>query len=262
MIHKDNTPTFNVNRRIDTYKDFINNKQKEKEELEKMDRTEIPNSDTNHQIIGNKRHKYNKVSHKIDDISPEEIDDKLDTIKNENASNLEVLDLSTNYFDLKPDLNGDFSMEMIDEEDFDLDAETYMEKLTDYMFTIYERNFKSIIPFDFQLNKGEYIIARNYSYHTDSFDMDLTCDYNELLNWLSSYINNFEFILFIKEYNKSVNGYISFEPHTKQAFIDAINDEIHKAFISVYNYEYNKRELLESDKDEIQNYILENYINW
>ncbi|MCK9476949.1 MAG: hypothetical protein M0R46_13560 [Candidatus Muirbacterium halophilum] len=261
MIHKDNTPTFNVNRRIDNYKDFINNKQKEKEELEKMDKTEIPNSDTNHQIIGNRRHKYNKVSHKIDDLSPNEIDDKLDTIKNESVNDMTTLELSTNYFALKPDDN--FNIDIIEDDDIELEYDIYLKEVTDYMFTIYERNFKSIIPFTFKLIKGDYHKVKNYNYNnTDSLDMDMICDFNKLLEWLNTYTDNFDFIMFIKEHNKSTDGYVSFEPTSKSAFISAISTDINKALVSVFNYEYDKMDLLDDNISEIQNYILEHYKEW
>lgn len=80
MTYKDNTPTFNVNRKVVNFKDFLANMDDEKEELKKMNRQNKPNSDEHQQHIGNSRYKYNKVTHKMDDLSPEEIKDKINSI--------------------------------------------------------------------------------------------------------------------------------------------------------------------------------------
>ena len=85
-MNKDNTPTFNVNRNVVNFKDFSDNIENEKEELKKIKRSTIPNSE-HQQHPGNKKYKYNKVSHKMDDMSPSEIDDKIDAIENESTIN-------------------------------------------------------------------------------------------------------------------------------------------------------------------------------
>ncbi len=82
MPYKDNTPTFNVNRKVVNFKDFLANKESEKEELKKVRRSTDPNSEEQ-QHIGNSRYKYNKVTHKMDDLSPDMIDDKIDSIESE-----------------------------------------------------------------------------------------------------------------------------------------------------------------------------------
>ena len=51
-----------------------------KDELEKMDRQNKPNSDEHQKNMANSRYKYNKVTHKMDDLSPEEIKDKINSI--------------------------------------------------------------------------------------------------------------------------------------------------------------------------------------
>ncbi len=79
MPYKDNTPTFNVNRKVVNYKDFLSNVEAEKEELRKVTRSTKPNSE-DQQHLGNSRYKFNNVTRKMDDLSPEQVQDKLDSI--------------------------------------------------------------------------------------------------------------------------------------------------------------------------------------
>lgn len=78
MTYKDNQPTFNVNRRVVNFKDFLANPVGEKEELQKVRRSTKPNSE-DQQHLGNSRYKFNKVTRKMDDLSPAEIEDKIDS---------------------------------------------------------------------------------------------------------------------------------------------------------------------------------------
>jgi hypothetical protein len=78
MTYKDNTPTFNVNRKVVNFKDF--NKDSEETELKKIKRQNKPNSERQ-QLIGNPRVKYNKVTHKLDYLNPGYIEDKIDAIE-------------------------------------------------------------------------------------------------------------------------------------------------------------------------------------
>jgi hypothetical protein len=81
MTFKDNTPTFNVNRKVVNFKDFSKDIESEKEELDKIKRQNKPNSERQ-QLIGNTRIKYNKVSRKMDwNISPDMIKGKIDAIE-------------------------------------------------------------------------------------------------------------------------------------------------------------------------------------
>lgn len=90
MTYKDNTPTFNVNRKVVNFKDF--NKDAEEAELKKIKRQNKPNSERQ-QLIGNPRTRYNKVTHKLDTDSPAYIQDKIDAL-DVNESHIEevVLD--------------------------------------------------------------------------------------------------------------------------------------------------------------------------
>jgi hypothetical protein len=83
MTYKDNTPTFNANRKVVNYKDFIANKEDEKSELEEIERTNKPNMSDTQQFIGNKRYKYNKVTRKIEEISPDELEDRIRSLEEE-----------------------------------------------------------------------------------------------------------------------------------------------------------------------------------
>lgn len=76
MTYKDNTPNYNVNRRVVNYKDFINNFEAEKDKLKSVKRSFMPNSDRQ-QFVRNSRTEYNPVTHKLTDYTEEEIDDTL-----------------------------------------------------------------------------------------------------------------------------------------------------------------------------------------
>ena len=81
MTYKDNTPTFNVNRKVVNFKDFLANPNAEKEELEKMDRQNKPNTDDQQKNMANSRYKFNNTTRKMDDLSPAEIEDKIEAIE-------------------------------------------------------------------------------------------------------------------------------------------------------------------------------------
>ena len=78
MNYRDNTPTYNVNRKVANFKDFSSDG--EKEELTKMDRQNKPNSDEYQKNMSNSRYKFNKVTRKMDDLSPAEIQDNIEAI--------------------------------------------------------------------------------------------------------------------------------------------------------------------------------------
>jgi uncharacterized membrane-anchored protein YjiN (DUF445 family) len=81
-MNRDNTPTFNVNRKVANFKDFLENEPSEMEELTKIKRQTKPNSTDGQQIIGNHKVKYNKATHKLDtNLDPEMIDDKIDALE-------------------------------------------------------------------------------------------------------------------------------------------------------------------------------------
>jgi hypothetical protein len=79
--------SYNVNRKVATFGDFSNNIESEKEELKKVRRSTVPNTDDQQQHIGNGRYKFNKVTRKMDDLSPKEVQDKLDAIEDLEETN-------------------------------------------------------------------------------------------------------------------------------------------------------------------------------
>ncbi len=86
MTYKENTPTFNINRKVVNFKDF--NKDSEETELKKIKRQNKPNSERQ-QLIGNPRAKYNKVTHKLDfDLNPAYIEDKINSLKESNIEDV------------------------------------------------------------------------------------------------------------------------------------------------------------------------------
>lgn len=87
MTYKDNQPTFNVNRKVVNFKDFLANPNAEKEELKKMNRQNKPNTDSQQKNMANSRYKFNKTTHKMDDLSPAEIKDSIEAIEELEESN-------------------------------------------------------------------------------------------------------------------------------------------------------------------------------
>ena len=86
MPYNQNDPNYQTkNSRISSFNDFNLNIDKEKAELKKMKMSTIKNDSELHRIPGNRKFKFNKVTHKIDDISPDEINDKLIRILNQFA---------------------------------------------------------------------------------------------------------------------------------------------------------------------------------
>ena len=80
MTYKHNTPTFNVDRKVVNFKDWAANYDSEKEELKKMKRGTKPNSERQ-KFFADKRAKYNPVTHRNDFMTPDEVEDKLDAMK-------------------------------------------------------------------------------------------------------------------------------------------------------------------------------------
>ena len=93
--------SYNVNRKVVTFGDFTNNIESEKEELKKVKRSTVSNTDDQQQHIGNGRYKFNKVTRKMDDLSPEEVQDKLDAIDEleESVNNNSMYPVISDNFD-------------------------------------------------------------------------------------------------------------------------------------------------------------------
>ena len=103
-MDRDNTPTFNVNRKVANYKDFLANPNAEKEELEKMDRQNKPNSDEKQKNMANSRYKFNNTTRKMDDLSPAEIEDKIDAIEELEGTN-ESIDIEDKKIEICNSIN-------------------------------------------------------------------------------------------------------------------------------------------------------------
>lgn len=107
MTYKDNQPTFNVNRKVVNFKDFSANPNAEKEELEKMDRQNKPNTDDQQKNMSNSRYKFNNTTRKMDDLSPAEIEDKIDAIEEleEGVNNDSLYAISDSFNKVSQELN-------------------------------------------------------------------------------------------------------------------------------------------------------------
>ena len=86
MTYKTNTPNYK-SRNVNNFSDFLDNIDSEKEELKDLKRSINPNSDNNQKYPKNSKFKFNKVTRKMDDLSLDEIDDKIDSIS-ESKDNL------------------------------------------------------------------------------------------------------------------------------------------------------------------------------
>lgn len=76
----DNTPTFNAgNRKIVNFKDFLADPKAEEQELKDIKRSFSDNE--NDQGLQQHKYKYNKVTHKLDDMVEDEVDDSLDAFE-------------------------------------------------------------------------------------------------------------------------------------------------------------------------------------
>ncbi len=82
MPYNPNDPNYQTkSSRVLNFDDFDKNINKEKEELKKMNRSSVkPDSEIN-QTPGNLKFKYNKVTHKMDNISKSEIEDNIEAIE-------------------------------------------------------------------------------------------------------------------------------------------------------------------------------------
>jgi hypothetical protein len=107
MTYKDNTPTFNVNRKVVNFKDFLANPNAEKEELKKMDRQNKPNTDDQQKNMSNSRYKFNNTTRKMDDLSPAEIEDKIEAIEGleEGINNDSMYAISEYFSKIKNEMN-------------------------------------------------------------------------------------------------------------------------------------------------------------
>lgn len=69
------------NSRVLNFNRFSSNLKKEKDELQKMAGMSVKNDDEKHQVPGNTSYKFNKVTNKMDDMTPAEVKDKEEAIE-------------------------------------------------------------------------------------------------------------------------------------------------------------------------------------
>lgn len=86
MTYKTNTPNYK-SKNVNNFSDFLDNIDSEKTELKDLKKSINPNSDSNQKYQKNSKFKFNKVTRKMDDLSLDEIDDKIDSIS-ESKGNL------------------------------------------------------------------------------------------------------------------------------------------------------------------------------
>lgn len=87
MPYNPNDPNYQTSKsRVSSFSDFESNLDKEKDELEEIGRSELNNDSEIHQIPGNGKHKFNKVTRKIDTLSKAEIKDRLKNIETKKSN--------------------------------------------------------------------------------------------------------------------------------------------------------------------------------
>jgi hypothetical protein len=92
MTYKTNTPNYRT-KNVVNFSDFIDSIDSEKEELKDLKRGIKPNTQDSQKFTRNKKSKYNRVTKKIDDLSRDEIVDKIDSI-DESATDVNIASMS------------------------------------------------------------------------------------------------------------------------------------------------------------------------
>ncbi len=77
MTYKDNTPTYNVNRKVVNFKDF--DPKSEKDELNKVKKSYKKTDLDVHRK--ERKYKFNRATRKLDDLDKSEVEDKLEVIE-------------------------------------------------------------------------------------------------------------------------------------------------------------------------------------
>lgn len=83
-MRKDNTQNYQTsNSRIQHFSDFTDNPSKEKDELKSVKRSYVDNEDRVHNLPNLSKYKYNKVSNKMDNVSKDQVEDRIESIEDE-----------------------------------------------------------------------------------------------------------------------------------------------------------------------------------
>jgi protein-tyrosine phosphatase len=80
MTYKDNTPTYNVNRKVANFGDFTSNIEAEKENLKKVKRSFQPNSDRQN-FPSDTRNEFDPITRKITAFTEDEVDDRIKSVE-------------------------------------------------------------------------------------------------------------------------------------------------------------------------------------
>ena len=100
-MNRDNQPTFNVNRKIVNFSDYG----KDKETLKKTNLQTKHNSE-DQQHIGNDKNEFDPITHKVTQVTPDELKDKLDAIEEvENTKESNTIKKFSEDFDWDEVLN-------------------------------------------------------------------------------------------------------------------------------------------------------------
>lgn len=83
-MRKDNTQNYQTpNSIIQHFSDFTDNQGDEKEELKKVDRSFTDNEDQSYNLPNVTKYKYNRVSNKMDDMSKDQVKDKIKSLEDD-----------------------------------------------------------------------------------------------------------------------------------------------------------------------------------
>lgn len=82
MAFNTNDPTYNTPKiRVQNFRDFSDEKQREEDELKKISRNSRKNELDVYSVADKFKKKYNKVTHKLDDVTKNEVDDDIEAIE-------------------------------------------------------------------------------------------------------------------------------------------------------------------------------------
>jgi len=83
-MRKDNTQNYQTtNSRIAHFKDFTNNVKRERDDLEKVDRSFTDNEDQVHNLPNLTKYKFNRATRKMDDISRDQVKDRIKSLEDD-----------------------------------------------------------------------------------------------------------------------------------------------------------------------------------
>lgn len=247
-MRKDNTQNYQTkNSRIQSFKDFNDKIGCEESELSKMNRNALSNEDDVYDLPNEKRLKFNKVTYKMDDISKEEVKDKLKAIKNFEGYT-GSFGYNNNEFTVKNQIEDEFDQDEFDDEEFEeLDDYSFADEIdggdisryqdeiafensneTSYMFFNNLKTIASQTSEMINMNQKEVnsLLNKGHNWaedHMSTAKETISHVYNFLKNDINENANNYMFFGNIKLINKMVRELISMD----QNHIDNILSDEH-----------------------------------